>query len=335
MGVSYVSIFVVCYNIVFWTLGAAHSLSWDYRPGVPQGEEAEVRIAWKEKPLGSLITRHIFHHPIPNPLAAVEASATNGDFEMSMPDKPEEKGPSAEDATQSDLSLGQEFCSSNPDTGGHLARTATRLSAIAASVQDQRPSLSASTTPPATAPVPSPSPAQSTHNFDAQSIAQRSDTLHAPMLRQKILRMFRLLRALMTSATVTLAVSLPIALVKPLKALFVDISATGGPSFKGPNGLPPLAFLIDTGTSPDLTLLCHAGPNLIRPPLSQLPRRNRRSARSHPPRRELRAHQDSSSALPAADDGDLSHDDGEDGCSARHRSPARPAHDQVRASPQG
>ena len=55
MGVSFVSIFIVSYHLVFWVLGAAHSLSWDYLPGVPQGEEAERRCSWKEKPLGSLI----------------------------------------------------------------------------------------------------------------------------------------------------------------------------------------------------------------------------------------------------------------------------------------
>ena len=29
----------------------------------------------------------------------------------------------------------------------------------------------------------------------------------------------------------------------------VDVSATGGPNFKGPDGRPPLSFMIDTGMS--------------------------------------------------------------------------------------
>lgn len=46
---------------------------------------------------------------------------------------------------------------------------------------------------------------------------------------------------------ISIAISLPIALVPTLKALFVDASASGGPRFSGPDGRPPLAFLIDTG----------------------------------------------------------------------------------------
>ncbi|KAI1790992.1 auxin efflux carrier [Ganoderma leucocontextum] len=249
LGVSYVSIFIVSYHIVFWMLGAAHSLSWDYRPGIPRGEAAEVRVTWKEKPLGSLITRHILHQEAPNSFSAVEASTAKDDIEKYIGEK--EEGPSAEDAVQSDLVSdlsSQAVYGSNPDPDVQLARRTSRLSTTTAPVQHRRPSLSASVAPSVVPPVPPPTPAQSTRNFDTQSIGQRSETLNIPTLPQKIVRVFRPLGALVTPVTCTLAVSLPIALIQPLKALFVDVSATGGPSFKGPDGRPPLAFMIDTAS---------------------------------------------------------------------------------------
>jgi len=49
-----------------------------------------------------------------------------------------------------------------------------------------------------------------------------------------------------TPISATVAISLLIALVGPLKALFVSLE--GGPSWNGPDGKPPLAFVIDTGS---------------------------------------------------------------------------------------
>lgn len=67
------------------------------------------------------------------------------------------------------------------------------------------------------------------------------------MLPPKVLGALRPLAVVVTPVTVAIAVSLPIALVDQLKALFVDISDQGGPNWKGPDGKPPLAFVIDTG----------------------------------------------------------------------------------------
>ena len=251
------SIFVVCYNIVFWSLGAAHSLSWDYQPGVPQGQAAEVRVGWKEKPLGSLVARYILHQSAPNPLPATNATTTEVDEEQSTPEK--DKSPSAEGATQVDVvsepTYQEEVSSPNSDLDVQLARTTSCLSATASPAQHRRTSLSPSVAanvspvPPADPPIRPPS----THSFDIQSIAHRSETLHTPKSLQIVVRVIRPLRALVSPSTCALAVALPIALIRPLKALFVDISASGGPNFKAPNGFPPLEFIIDTGMFVDLT----------------------------------------------------------------------------------
>ena len=59
MGISFISIFILIYHIFFWVCGLAHSLSWDYAPGVPQGEAANTRAPWKEKPIGKFVWRHV------------------------------------------------------------------------------------------------------------------------------------------------------------------------------------------------------------------------------------------------------------------------------------
>jgi len=60
-------------------------------------------------------------------------------------------------------------------------------------------------------------------------------------------RFLKFVAGMVTPINSVIAVSLVVALVKPLKALFVDISGVGGPSWAGPDGNPPLSFIIDTG----------------------------------------------------------------------------------------
>ncbi|KAJ8489251.1 hypothetical protein ONZ51_g3042 [Trametes cubensis] len=250
LGVSFVSIFIVCYHITFWMLGAAHSLSWDYRPGVPQGEAAERRLPWYEKPIGSLIARYVLHKPVPRSSGAVTGRAQAD--EEAWPEKGEGKeSAEASEAcvTELDAQVLNED-SADPDPDVQLARRTSRLSTATSAMPNSRlrtSSQAASTS--ALPPVPPPTRAPSVHSeADAQSLAQRSETgtLHNFSFKHKVIRVFRPLSALFTPVTITLAVSLPIALIQPLKALFVDVSDIGGPSWKGPDGRPPLAFIIDT-----------------------------------------------------------------------------------------
>ena len=243
VGVSYVLIFIVAYHIVFWMGGAAHSISWDYRPGVPQGEAAEVRVSWKEKPVGSLIARYILREEVPNSFSRSHTNTIREKDDVEKSVSVKEKSVVAESAAQSIV------VSEVPSQPEHSANSS-----------DGVQYLSASAAPSAVPPVPPPSPAISIRNVETQSITQRSATLNPPTLLQKIWRIVRPLKAIVTPVTCTLAVSLPIALIQPLKALFVDVSATGGPHYAGPDGRPPLAFLIDTGMpSPSRHLRSAAG----------------------------------------------------------------------------
>ena len=240
------SIFIVAYHIVFWMGGAAHSISWDYQPGVPQGEAAEVHVSWKEKPVGSLIARYILHEEVPNSFSKSETNTIRekDDVEKSVSEK--EKGTIPGSAAQSIM------VSEAPSHSEiHGANSASDIQETPVQL------LSASAAPSTVPRVPPPTPALSIRNVDTQSIGQRSATLNPPTLLQKIWRVVRPLRAIVTPVTCTLAVSLPIALIQPLKALFVDVSATGGPHFAGPDGRPPLSFMIDTGTPLPACLFLH------------------------------------------------------------------------------
>ncbi|KAG8842261.1 Protein M3 [Tulasnella sp. 330] len=86
-----------------------------------------------------------------------------------------------------------------------------------------------------------------------QSINQVQPT-YRPSVAQRILRFIRLFN---TPPTISIILSFPIALVPRLKGLFVPLPN----SPHGPDGLPPLAFLLDTATfigaaSVPLGLIC-------------------------------------------------------------------------------
>ena len=58
VGISFASIFTFIYHISFWVCGLAHSISWDCTPYVPHGEAANIRVSWREKPIGGFVWRH-------------------------------------------------------------------------------------------------------------------------------------------------------------------------------------------------------------------------------------------------------------------------------------
>lgn len=202
VGVSYVAIFIVAYHLVFFVLGAAYTLSWDYLPGVPQGEAAEFRVAWKEKPIGSYVHRRLG-------FLDTLASQQHANLEM----------------------IGT----------GNTAPTSQSLQST------PEPSAQAEVVPL----PPKAHPVTKSFSYEApQTDKDEMMPVHTiPTGRSrhpKIKRLLLPLYAVLSPVTVSLLLSLPIALVPPLKALFVDVSGTGGPDWKGPDGRPPLAFLLDT-----------------------------------------------------------------------------------------
>jgi auxin efflux carrier family protein len=219
VGVSFVSIFIVSYHLVFWVCGAAHSLSWDYLPGIPQGEDAERRYSWKEKPFGRLVARYVLRSRlVPSPNVDNRLKEEN----PSNLEKGEDKQSNPKSVSDKD----SELLSAEPSLDVQLVRRMSRLSSASQQMQQ--------------APL--------TPKSEQSSVTETEDEIpfHAP-ITSLIMRSLRPLSTVLTPVTIAIAIALPIALVDDLKALFVDISSTGGPDWKGPDGKPPLAFIIDTG----------------------------------------------------------------------------------------
>ena len=87
--------------------------------------------------------------------------------------------------------------------------------------------------------------------FDNKSTQEEQEEAELPSHRTRLVLLREMAKRrvapLANPIVVSLLISLTVALVPRLKALFVDATASGGPAWKGPDGRPPLAFLIDTG----------------------------------------------------------------------------------------
>jgi hypothetical protein len=226
VGVSFVAIFICVYHIFFWVVGISYSLSWDYKPGVPQGEDAERRVPWKEKPIGGFIARKFLSYR-PRPAMSRE-----------IDDKPAQTTEIAVvKSTTFSPSSGLPVYEEGNELGNRTSRQSVR------SFRPGRPSvLAEGVTLPA---FQEQVTGEHLEQIDAEETQPHSNSFIPPA----VYRALRAVSVVVTPITITIAVALPIALIRPLKALFVDTTAVGGPSWKGPDGRPPLVFILDTGLS--------------------------------------------------------------------------------------
>ncbi len=258
VGVSYVSIFILAYNIVMWIGGAANTLAWDYVPGVPQGDAANVRVSWREKPIAAFFLRlraKLFVRP------------KNSDCEKAQDEKDadseRDKGLSVAMGKQPESDLGE--METDPEI--QLARKASRLSAN--SPRPRRPSAGISTRPRTGSLLPPPNASQSSFEElpgtavpslkspsvtdqqepelveEEEEMSGRFASLFPPFLR----RTFKPMASLFTPITMSMYIAIPVSLIPQLKALFVEVD--GGPFYQGPDGNPPLTFIINTGKLSD------------------------------------------------------------------------------------
>lgn len=296
VGVSYVSLFSVTYHIVFWICGAANSLAWDYLPGVPQGEEAERRVSWKEKPIGHLVACALRLPVVPAPPFVPQYSKKDEEAFSAKDDK-ESSSPST---TTSSIA---EIASSNvprieiseeskgdphevkiaprssrlPAASTFRSRrltiiippTPVRVSATPSPLRQSIPSTPGWVTAPSsptrgftlpssmisiipatpTRSIPPTTPIRSVHSIhsleDPAVISALEKSAANPKNQRG--RVLGPLFALLKPVTLSLAISIPTALIKPLKALFVDCASQECPNWHGPDNRPPLAFVMDTG----------------------------------------------------------------------------------------
>lgn len=109
---------------------------------------------------------------------------------------------------------------------------------------------------------PSPTHVESTKNQLENTLPKPSSPiiLRQPSLLHRMKNAtLPFIRSLLSPASLSIILSFPIALITPLKALFVAVDNSPIPN--GPDGLPPLSFLLDTatfigGASVPLGLIC-------------------------------------------------------------------------------
>ncbi len=273
VGVSFVAIFIVSYNLVMWVVGAANSLAWDFAPDVPQGGDALVRVGWREKPVAALFLRlRDKYMPLPKikdceknsikePIRDMALTKTDAALHRTISWKDQKqdqidvepviatrtetlyKG----ESKQEELIYGKDI---EMDPEIQLARRASRLSTT--SYRSRRPSASVDVRPPTSsllsankssgAPSSSQLPPVILDETEEQSSALES------LLGPIVMKILRVIGTLFTPITVTMYISLTCALIPQLKALFVKSDT--GPQYHGPDGNPPLTFVIQTGQLP-------------------------------------------------------------------------------------
>ncbi|KAJ3933344.1 MAG: auxin efflux carrier [Lentinula lateritia] len=258
LGVSFVSIFIMVYHIFFWVFGAAASLQWDFLPDVPQGEEAMRRVKWNEKPIGGLLYRWLYQQTQEEERRLKSAaffgkmkgfignkenlgSKSRNSLEQ---EKIEEDISSCPEMLEAGTARIQQQKSVDPDV--QLARRVSKISPHPAQLpqhQSQFNSASASRTQShncseTTLPLEENLDGTVTHN------TSKWERLFPSWFAKAI----KSISVIITPVTITLAISLPVSVIQPLKALFTDATASGGPDWTGPDGSPPLNFIMDTAT---------------------------------------------------------------------------------------
>jgi auxin efflux carrier family protein len=188
VGISFVSIFIVAFNIAFFPCGFGRSIAWDYLPRVPQGKDAEIRYSWREKPLSSRILKVLSF-----------TSKKKANSNSTSPRNSLSNAINVEPGVRED------------NNGDEKAENRIETT----------------------------SPTQTVESHEEENCTLKQQIIHRSS--------YLLHTVILNPCTISLIISLPIALVPQLKALFVDISGSGGPNWKGPDGQPPLAFVINTG----------------------------------------------------------------------------------------
>ncbi|KAK0502056.1 hypothetical protein EDD18DRAFT_1139119 [Armillaria luteobubalina] len=250
LGVSYVSIFILAYNIIMWISGAANMLAWDYAPGVPQGDLANVRVSWHEKPIATFL---------------LHSDCEKAEDEKDA-DSERDKVLSVIMGKQPESDLG----GMETDPEIQLARKTSRLSAF--SPRPRRPSVGISTHPHAGSLLPPPNVSQSyLKELPDTAVQSPKDPLvtdqqepepaeedekpgrFASLFPPFLQRTFKPMASLFTPITMSMYIAIPVSLIPQLKALFLEVD--GGPYYQGPDGNPPLTFIINTGRLPYIYLL--------------------------------------------------------------------------------
>ncbi|KAK0200040.1 auxin efflux carrier [Desarmillaria ectypa] len=231
LSVAYISVFILYYMMTFFPMGGNKVIAWDFKG--PDVEPEEVRESIR-------LRRQFILRGWPRALRRrLHMTQSKPDTENQL----DEKAPS-EAALATDDS---KDIYHRPRHGRHVSFGEEASTAV--------PTDADFTSAPSTEKLQSPSPSQTgtqTILYDGcgsrplTPIAEDRPPSPSPTRRrwQKFSITARgVIKSLLTPASITILISFPIALIKPLKALFVEVDGYYMPS--APDGEPPLAFVID------------------------------------------------------------------------------------------
>lgn len=238
------------YHIFFWVFGAAASLQWDYLPGVPQGEEAMQRVPWNEKPIGKLVYHWFYQWEGKTSELSQALTVLKQKVHSKHPASDEEKCepkvygyPNGPEALETE-SAAVEPLDESVDPDIQLARRVSRLSATTPSHVSRVRSRQPQPEPPTDSKGSSEITLPLTRGQDGATV---SPSRWKRMLPARLVKIMKPVSVIITPITISLAISIPVSVIQPLKALFTNATASGGPDWKGPDGNPPLNFIMETG----------------------------------------------------------------------------------------
>lgn len=234
-----------------WIFGAGNSLAWDFAPGIPQGEAAQKRLSWREKPIASMFFRLRNKFRKNGKTEDCEkASAGDNDLDRVPSCHDDKRDVVAGDvglvqAETSHAGKGEDVEALEMDPEIQLARRTSKIST--SSARSRRPSAGTGTRPPPPliGPPGGKHPTAQTHQMPTVVPEEPTISRLEIWLGPVGTSIFRKVAALFSPITVAMYIALVCALVPQLKALFVK--SDEGPIYSAPDGNPPLNFLIETG----------------------------------------------------------------------------------------
>lgn len=228
LGISYISAFILAYNITFWIGPTSRSLRRDYRPAVPHGKDAEIKTPFKETTTWQLLATYVL-----GKRAKAELQAMRSAPPTRPPSPPVELG---------ELERGE---SVTPAPTQMIAGT-SKLRHL----QDGR-NTSHNTLVEAIEPGSSSSSRRSSI-LDVDDTPKIVPSVHEPELPPPLTTTQRVLKQanaqiqqIFSPVVIAMSFAIPIALISPLKALFTHVDG-GSYYFSSPNGEPPLGWFLST-----------------------------------------------------------------------------------------
>ncbi|KZV75317.1 auxin efflux carrier [Peniophora sp. CONT] len=259
LAVAYIAVFILVFFVTLFPLGGLNLIASDFKGPDREVEDLIEETRARRKRIlkaPALLAQRLFHRPAAQP--------TEKESDAEAGPKLDEKHPATPSGTNDSPQLATGYRTPSTYFDDHStpygASTPGAMSACS-----ERNLASAVTSP---TPTVHDDDGHRSYHPRSHGVRFKEDvpSIQKPILtrRQRIRKIFsKFLSDMLKPAPVSVLVSLPIALINPLKALFVAPTSDFRPSFHptAPDGMPPLNFILDIATfagnaSVPLGLIC-------------------------------------------------------------------------------